>query len=140
MFMTCKQEPDPVADTFTSSPTQPEAKPVKGDVLDVASVFASTRKVVISKNFKGGEIVSVFAGTEINLSQADFTGPVKIEAVAVFGGMKLIVPANWEIRSETAVIVGGIEDNREPAAVTHPDKVVILEGVVIFGGIEINSY
>jgi predicted membrane protein len=95
---------------------------------------------VLSKNFKGGEVVCVFAGSEINLTQADFGNTVKIEVVAIFGGTKLIVPANWEIRAETTTILGGIDDKRDPAGMANATKVVILEGVVICGGIEISSY
>jgi predicted membrane protein len=113
---------------------------LKEDVLDTVSVLGSTRKIVLSKNFKGGEVVCVFGGAEINLSQADFTGPIKIELVCVFGGAKLIVPANWEIRSETAAILGGIDDKRDNAAIANPEKTIILDGTVLFGGIEISSY
>lgn len=113
---------------------------VREDVLDVASVFGSTRKIVLSKNFKGGEVVCVFGGTEINLLQADFTNTVKIELVSIFGGVKLIVPANWEIRSETAAIFGGIDDKRDTTAITSPEKTIFLEGTVIIGGVEITSY
>jgi predicted membrane protein len=120
--------------------TENQHTAMKGDILDVASVFGGTKKLVLSKNFKGGEIVSVFGAADINLSQADFTSPVKIEIVAIFGGAKLIVPANWEIRSETVVIMGGIDDKREPVPMANPEKILILEGTVMFGGIEISSY
>jgi predicted membrane protein len=110
------------------------------DILDVTAVFGAVKKIVLSKNFRGGEAVSVFGGSEINLSQADFTDPVKVEVVAVFGGIKMVVPSNWEIRSEAAAIFGGVEDKREQKPGTVPDKVLILDGVAIFGGIEITSF
>jgi predicted membrane protein len=111
----------------------------KEDVLDAVAVFGAVKKVVLSKNFKGGEVVSVFGGSEINLTQADFVSPVRLEIVAIFGGAKLIVPANWEVRSEATAILGGIDDKRDATA-QNPDKVLILEGTAICGGIEINSY
>lgn len=115
-----------------SSPTE--------DILDTAAVFGSVKKIVLSKNFKGGESVSVFGGTEINLAQADIEGPVKVEVVAIFGGVKLIIPSNWEIRSEVAAVLGGVEDKRKETSFPNPEKVLILEGVAVFGGIEIASY
>ena len=56
--------------------------------------------------------------------------------------MKLIVPANWEIQTtEIDTVFGGIEDKRPQQAVgTNPDKVLILKGSVVFGGIDIRSY
>jgi predicted membrane protein len=129
-------EPQPKQYQYTDAEVVNET----ADVLDVAAVFGAVKRVVLSKNFKGGEIVSVFGGSEINLSQADFQGQIKLEVVAIFGGAKLIVPANWEIRSEAAAVLGGIDDKRDPIASQGSGKVLILEGTAIFGGIEISSY
>lgn len=110
------------------------------DVLDAVAVFGAVKKNVLSKNFKGGEVVTVFGGSEINLTQADFVSPIRLEIVAVFGGSKLIVPANWEVRSEATAILGGVDDKRDPALNQNSGKLIILEGTAILGGIEIVSY
>jgi len=133
---------------WTSDPQNPE--PVQGstlepgtteDVLDVAAIFAGIKKNVYSKSFKGGEIVCIFGGTEINLTHADFPGKeVRIEAVQIFGGTKLIVPANWDVRSEAVAIFGGVEDKRPQPTVSQPEKTIILEGFAMFGGLEIRSF
>jgi hypothetical protein len=125
---------------IAEEPVLTDAEEAKEDVIDMACVFGSTKKIVLSKNFKGGEVVCVFGGAEINLTQADFANIVKIEVVAIFGGAKLVVPANWEIRSETAAVFGGIDDKREIIAIANPEKTIFLEGTVIFGGVEISSY
>jgi hypothetical protein len=113
------------------------------DVLDSVTIFGSLKKNVISKEFKGGESVSVFAGTELNLMQADINGRVVLELVQVFGGTKLLVPANWQIHSEEMVsIFGGLEDKRPlPSGMTaDQSKVLVLRGTCLFGGINIKSY
>jgi len=110
------------------------------DKVEIVSIFGNVKKVVYSKKFSGGEVISIFGGAELNLSQADITGPVHLEMVQIFGGAKLIVPAHWEVRSEAVAILGGIDDKRPPQTITSPDKVLILEGTVAFGGIEIRSY
>ncbi|HEY0678608.1 MAG TPA: LiaF domain-containing protein [Chitinophagaceae bacterium] len=122
------------------NPAADGSVPSSEDVIDVTSVFGGSKRIVLSKNFKGGSVVAIFGGSEVNLTQADFKSPVRIEVEAIFGGAKLIVPSNWEVRTETTAILGGIDDKRDPAAMTDPEKVLILEGTVIFGGIEINSY
>lgn len=111
------------------------------DEIESVSVFGGVKKVVTSKNFKGGEIICFFGGAEYNMAQADITGPITIEVVQAFGGTKLIVPPHWEIRSEGVAIFAGIEDKRpvQPGAF-DPNKVLILKGTTIFGGIEIKSY
>ena len=108
--------------------------------LDAVAIFAGVKKTVLSKDFRGGEVVAVFGGGEINLTQADFRSPVRLDLVAVFGGVKLIVPANWEIRSEVTAIFGGVDDKRDSMAAQTAEKVVIIDGTAICGGIEIRSY
>lgn len=109
------------------------------DVVDAAAVFGAVKKNVYAKNFKGGEVVCIFGGTEINLMQADFTGTIKIEVVCIFGGATLIIPPHWQIRSEASAIFGGIEDKRPRPAGISTDKIVILDGFVMMGGIDIKS-
>lgn len=109
------------------------------EMVDIAAVFGAVKKNVYSKNFKGGEVVTVFGGSEINLMNADFSGEIKLEIVNVFGGTTLFVPSNWQIRTEAAAVLGAIEDKRrEPSAITT-DKVLVIEGFVMFGGIDIKS-
>lgn len=114
------------------------------DYLDSTVVFGGVKKNIISKNFRGGEVVTVFGGTEINLMQADLAGTVTLELTQVFGGTKLIVPPHWRIWSKDMVaILGGIDDKRpmmsNPSA-EEPNKTLILKGTCMLGGIEIRSY
>lgn len=113
----------------------------KEDFIDSTSIFGGAKKIVISKNFKGGNIVNIFGGTELDLSQADFTGTAVLELETIFGGTKLLVPSNWSVKSEAATIFGGIEDKRKmPSTVEAPEKTLVIRGTVIFGGIDIKSF
>ncbi len=40
------------------------------DFVDETSVFGGVHKVVVSKNFKGGDVVNIFGGCDLNLTQA----------------------------------------------------------------------
>lgn len=113
------------------------------DYMESVSIFGGVKKNIISKNFKGGEIVCIFGGSEINLMQADINGRVVLEVVQVFGGTKLIVPAHWSVLSEEMLaILGGIEDKRPPYVGNTVDdtKVLVIKGTSIFAGIDIRSY
>jgi predicted membrane protein len=109
------------------------------EVIDTTAIFGSAKKKIYSKNLKGGEVVNIFGGSEIDLTNADFTGEIKLEIVNIFGGTTLIVPPHWQIRSETAAVFGGIEDKRPQTAGVATDKVLILDGFVMMGGIDIKS-
>ena len=111
------------------------------DFVDSTSIFGGAKKIVISKKFKGGDLVNIFGGTELDLSQADFTGTAVIELTTIFGGTKLLVPSNWAVKSEAVTIFGGIEDKRRMQTVTEAtEKTLYIRGTVIFGGIEIKSF
>lgn len=121
---------------------QNEASIDSSDYLVVRSVFSGVNKNVVSKNFQGGRISCVFGGTEIDLTQAEITGPVILKFEVVFGGAKLVVPAHWAVQNEIDGIFHGVDDKRSfnPSASINPDKVLILKGSAVFGGIEIRSY
>jgi predicted membrane protein len=111
------------------------------DYIDIVSVFGNSKKNILSKDFKGGDITNFFGGTKLNLSQADINGEVVLEVTAIFGGARLVVPSNWVIKSELTSIFGGIQDKRPlVTTIENPDKILLLKGTVFFGGIEISSY
>lgn len=113
----------------------------KNDIVDSVSIFGGNHHMVYSKNFKGGDVVAVFGGSDINLTQADFDGVVKMDIVAIFGGVKIVIPPGWEVKSEVTAIFGGIDDRRTlgvPAA--DPRKILIIEGVAMFGGVDIRNF
>lgn len=113
----------------------------KDDMLDIVSIFNGLKRTVMSKRFRGGETVTVFGGSEIDLLQADFEKEAVLDVTVVFGGLKLIVPKNWEVRTEVTSILAGVEDKRYSAVEVLPDeKVFIISGTVLFGGIDIVSY
>jgi hypothetical protein len=114
------------------------------DFIDSTVIFGGVKKNIISKNFRGGEAVTVFGGTEINLTQADVPNPIVLDLTQVFGGTKLLVPPHWKIQSQDVVcILGGVEDKRpimaDPSA-ADSNKILILKGTCILGGIDIKSY
>lgn len=112
-----------------------------GEQLDITSVFNGVKRNVSSKSFNGGDVITIFGGAEINLMQSDFEGQIQIDATVVFGGLKLIVPKNWEVRTEATSIFGGIDDKRQSAVNVLPDdKVLIISGTVLFGGLDIVNY
>jgi len=122
----------------TSNDAAPE--PGSEAPLEIVSILGGTKKVILSKDFKGGEVTSFLGGTELNLSQADINGRVTLELTQVLGGTKLIVPAHWDIQPELVSFLGGLEDKRHTTGVVDPTKILILKGTSVFGGIEIRNF
>jgi predicted membrane protein len=111
-----------------------------GNTIDVNSVFGGTKKKIVSKDFKGGEVNSVFGGNDLDFSQADIIGNATLDLNVVFGGAKLIVPSHWKVQTEVDCVFGSVEDKRKDSSVVDDGKTLILKGSVVFGGIEIKSY
>jgi predicted membrane protein len=111
------------------------------DEFRVSSVFSGVKKNIISKNFKSGQISTVFGGAEIDLTQADLTGTAVIRMEVVFGGVTILVPPHWSVQNDIDGVFHSVEDNRNSNASTvDTGKVLILQGRCVFGGIEIKSY
>lgn len=111
------------------------------DFINTSSIFGGTSKNILSKNFKGGSVVNVFGGTELFLGQADINGTAIIDTTTIFGGITLVIPSNWTVKSQATVIFGGLEDKRSITPVADgTEKILIIKGTVMFGGIDIKNY
>jgi hypothetical protein len=119
-----------------------EATNSSEEVLDYTTFMGGIKKNILTKNFKGGDVTAVFGGTELNLLQADFEDTATLELTCVFAGVKLIIPANWEVNSALVSAFGSVEDKRPVQAKTEGTvvKTLVLKGTVFFGGIDIKSY
>lgn len=114
---------------------------VDPEYVNINSVFGAVKKYIVSKNFQGGNIVTFMGGAELNLLQADVQYPIILEVNNVFGGTKLIVPSNWDIKNEVTAIFGGVEDKRNFNLIApEQGKTVMIKGTCLFGGIEITGY
>lgn len=113
------------------------------EYFESSTVFGGIDKVVVTKNFKGAQISSVFGGHEINLTQADMESEAHMHLHAVFGGITLIVPSHWTVKSDISSVFGGVEDKRPNYSQdwqAESGKTLYLKGSCAFGGIEIQSY
>jgi predicted membrane protein len=110
------------------------------DFIDTTAIFGGVHKKIVSKNFKGGDITTMMGGTELDLTQADFTGMVRLDVTQIMGGTKIIVPSHWEVRSEVTALFAGFEDKRQQPTASNPEKVLIIDGTSIFGGIELRNF
>lgn len=109
--------------------------------IDVTAVLGGVKRIVVAKNFQGGEITTFMGGADINLTQADVQGRAVLDITQVMGGTRLIVPAHWNVISEVVSVFGGINDKRvlQPTSF-NPDKVLIIKGTSFMGGVDISSY
>jgi hypothetical protein len=63
-----------------------------------------------------------------------------MDITLVMGGAKIIVPPNWEVKSEASIVLGSLEDKRQARQVVDFNKVLIIRGTTFMGGIELKSF
>lgn len=113
------------------------------DFLDDIAIFGGGSRIITSQNFQGGKITSIFGGSTIDFKQASLAkGKNVIDIFTMFGGSKLIVPTDWDVRIEIVSIFGGYSDKRipDPNIVYDASKQLVIKGVALFGGGEVKSY
>ncbi|MDN3581197.1 LiaF transmembrane domain-containing protein [Mucilaginibacter flavus] len=135
------QTPPPQQDPYTSPNTPPFGHHNGDDYLDTVSIFGGVNKTILSKNFKGGDIVNIFGGAELDFTQADINGRVYLDITQIFGGTKIIVPSNWQVVSDLAAVFASVDDKRIKSTASNVNgKILVLKGVSIFAGVDIRSY
>lgn len=114
------------------------------DFIDEVNVFGGGDRNIVSQNFQGGKILAIFGGSNFNLMRAKLApGKNYLEVLAIFGGMKLIVPEDWNVRINVVSIFGGFSDKhriRPIESLEQSDTELVLKGFVLFGGGEIKSF
>lgn len=107
------------------------------DEVSVISIFGGSDRRISSKQFVGGEAVSIFGGAEIDLREAAIESPpAVIESVAIFGGPEIRVPSDWNVQLDVLTLFGAAEDSRPRGEVSETPDLVVT-GVTLFGGVEI---
>lgn len=112
------------------------------DYVDEIAIFGGSEKRIQSQNFSGGHMTNIFGGSTFDFTDARLApGKQILDIVSIFGGFKLIVPSDWNIKLEVTAILGGVSDKRSRVKENlSDDRVLIIRGIAIFGGGEIKSY
>ncbi len=146
-----KVESSEVIEELASSQEEPAKAPESGfvratgtafmDRIKESVIFSGVNRKLMTKNFEGGKATVIFGGLDLDLTQVDFSGIVTLDLEVGFGGVKLLVPPHWDVRTEMSNLAAGLEDKRmfrEGGIDTN--KVLILKGTLLFSGLEIKSF
>lgn len=112
-------------------------RPSNGD-LSMMTLFGEGIRRETSDDVRGGEIVTIFGTSEIDLRDATVPEPpASVDAVTIFGGLELTVPEGWTVSIDTVTLFGASEDTRRRADGDGPTLVV--SGLTLFGGVEVSD-
>jgi len=134
------EPPAPAPPYIPPAPDVPpvSAKPAKGDFPTCVGLFNNEVYSAKGKRLRGGQFTSIFGNVTADLRDAEFTQPVVIEAVSIFGSVEILAPPDVRVEcTGTAVfgscdpagIIGRPYDSARPAM-----KVAYT---CVFGGVKV---
>ena len=101
-------------------------------------IFSARRVTNSSPDFRGGSIVALFGGYELDLTGAQITqAPAILDTTAICGGIEIFVPDDWEVVGEVTPFMAGFEV--KSGRVANPQRRLIVRGAAIMGGVEVKS-
>jgi hypothetical protein len=110
--------------------------------LHAECVFSGTRQKIDTQDFLGGKVTAIFGGAEIDLRSAGTKREeISIKAEAVFGGIELWVPADWQTIVRGTGVFGGFDDKTFPAApgTSLNGPRLVVTGSAVFGGVVVKN-
>lgn len=86
------------------------------------------------------KVVAVMGGCDLDLSGAELSGgEAEITAVAVMGGIDVIVPPGVEVELDGFALLGGNDDRTEPAPERPGTPRVKVRAFSLMGGVDVKT-
>ncbi|MBN2780963.1 MAG: hypothetical protein JXR21_03255 [Candidatus Marinimicrobia bacterium] len=108
-------------------------------VFNINTLFHAQHELINDKQLSGGHATAVFGNLELDLRQSDPRENAYFEASAIFGSIRIFVPANWNITRAGGPVFGKVEDKRLKSADASFMRSVTFEMNAIFGHVEISN-
>jgi predicted membrane protein len=111
------------------------------DVVDNLALFSGVKTRNISKNFRGGSLVALFGGIDLDLRDAYILNEgARLDVTAAFGGVNIIVPPEWKVVVKGIPVFGGWSNKTRGKNYVNPEAPVLtLQCFVAFGGVDIKN-
>jgi hypothetical protein len=104
------------------------------------AVFSAQKLEHGATEYTGGTLTALMGGYEVDLTQADIRqSPAVLNVYAIWGGIEIKVPEEWDVVSEVTPVMAGVEVIAPRSAVTDPKKRLIIRGTAVMGGIEVKG-
>lgn len=98
-------------------------------------VVFSGKKLVVQNTFYGIDGEAVFGGLTIDLREALIEENISIDALAVFGGVDILLPTNVSVKLSDLSLFGGCNNSRRYTPTAGPT--VYVNATALFGGVEV---
>jgi predicted membrane protein len=106
--------------------------------LNVFAILGGGEYRIKAKNFRGGDLVALMGGFDVNLRDADIEGnEATVTVNCLMGGGVIRVPETWAVSMRVAAFMGGHSLKAREGPQTT--KTLIVKGDAIMGGVEVRN-
>jgi hypothetical protein len=118
----------------TAAPGQAQ----RDDVVTSFAFMSGVKRNIFSPGFRRANLTAVMGGVELDLRQCTAAGGESIvDVFAIWGGIVVRTPADWQVVSEVVPLMGGVDDR---SAHVQPSRHrLVIKGMAIMGGVEVKS-
>jgi len=110
------------------------------DELDIVTIYDGLTIRSTATALRRVSVLCWYGGGTIDLRDAALDpGGATITLRALFGGIRLVVPAAWPVERSVTAIFGGVGDVRDPSLVAPVGPTLRVRGWAAFGGVAILS-
>lgn len=103
-------------------------------------MFGGTKIKDRSEHFTHADVSAVFGGATLDLREAHVDREASVDALAVFGGVDVLVPKGWRVAVGGTPILGGVEDKTQGDGDLPPDAPLLnVHATAIFGGVDVKN-
>ncbi|WP_327052098.1 LiaF transmembrane domain-containing protein [Halomicrococcus gelatinilyticus] len=113
---------------------------VGSEYVSTLAIFGGRNQRATSRQFNGGDLTALFGGVELDLRKSEVTDrPAQINVVALFGGVEVVVPREWNVQMDVLPVFGGAEDERPHRSEEHDEVDLVVTGFTAFGGVSVSD-
>ena len=106
------------------------------DRQDLVAVLGAAKGRNRSAHFRSANVCALFGGAVLDLTDAHPGPGARVDALALFGGVDVLVPPGWRITLGGLPIFGGYEDKtRANGALPEDAPQLRVVATAIFGGV-----
>ena len=103
-------------------------------------MFGGTKIKDRSEHFTHTNVSAIFGGATLDLREAHIDREGSVDALAMFGGVDVLVPKGWRIALGGTPILGGCEDKTEGDGELPADAPVLrVHATAILGGVGVKN-
>jgi len=93
-----------------------------------------------SEHFTHANVSAIFGGATLDLREAHIDGEASVDALAMFGGVDVLVPKGWRVSVDGTPILGGCEDKTTGDGELPADAPVLnVHATAILGGVGVKN-